>query len=140
MDPPVNEALMKLLLANSPQLACPLSKADKARKLEALQRGETWPPPVRPSPPWAKHCVKNATLDVIGHVGRTSTHSRVSLEFAILVPAMIMFSVMIINSAATLYWVETPIVFGGIVVLALVLADNWRAVRNMIRCMDRVWH
>ncbi len=139
MDPPVNEALMKLLLANSPQLACPLSKADKARKLEALQRGETWPPPVRPSPPWAKHCVKNATLDVIGHVGRTSTHSRVSLEFAILVPAMIMFSVMIINSAATLYWVETPIVFGGIVVLALVLADNWRAVRNMIRCMDRVF-
>ena len=139
VDPPVNEALMKLLLENSPQLACPLSKADKVRKVEALLRGETWPPPVRPPPPWAKHCVKNATRDVIGHVGHTSIHSRASLEFAILVPAMIMFSVMIINSAAMLYWVETPIVFGGIVVLALVLADNWLAVRNMIHCMDRVF-
>ena len=139
VDPPVNEALMKLLLENSPQLACPLSKADKVKKVEALLRGETWPPPVRPPPPWAKHCVKNATRDVIGHVGHTSIHSRASLEFTILVPAMIMFSVMIINSAAMLYWVETPIVFGGIVVLALVLADNWLAVRNMIHCMDRVF-
>ena len=50
---------------------------------------------------------------------------------------MIMFSVMIINSAAMLYWVETSIVFGGIVVLALVLADNCLAVRNMIHCMDQ---
>ena len=139
VDPPVNEALMEILLENSPQLACPMRKADKQAKFKALQNGETWPPPAGPPPSWAKHCVKNATVATYGFVGDVSVNSRTSLEFAILLPAFVMFSIMLINSASELYFVETPITFAGIVVLGLVLADNWRAVHNMVHCMDRVF-
>jgi len=139
VDPPVNEALMEILLENSPQLACPMRKADKQAKFKALQNGKTWPPPAGPPPSWAKHCVKNATVATYGFVGDVSVNSRTSLEFAILLPAFVMFSIMLINSASELYFVETPITFAGIVVLGLVLADNWRAVHNMVHCMDRVF-
>ena len=139
-DPPVNENLMTTLLDSSPQLGCPLTAAQTISKLKARRAGDPWPPPAPAPPSWSRHCLMNATVSTYGFVGDISrVAGSFSLEFSILTPALVMSSVMIVNSTAMLMWVETGFVFCGLVVLLLTFVDNARAVANTAACMDRTF-
>ena len=106
----------------------------------AKRTGEPWPPAPPAPPAWSKKCLMNATVSTYGYVGDISTVAGTfSLEFSILAPALVMSSVMIVNSTAMLMWVETGFVFCGLVVLLLTFADNARAVANVAPCMDRTF-
>ena len=139
-DPPVNERLMTTLLDSSPKLGCPLTRAQRIAMYRAKRTGEPWPPAPPAPPAWSKKCLMNATVSTYGYVGDISTVAGTfSLEFSILAPALVMSSVMIVNSTAMLMWVETGFVFCGLVVLLLTFADNARAVANVAPCMDRTF-
>ena len=139
-DPPVNEQLMTTLLDSSPQLGCPLTAAQQISKLKARRAGNPWPPPAPAPPSWSKHCLMNATKATYGFVGDISrVAGSFSLEFSILAPALVMSSVMIVNSTAMLMWVETGFVCCGLVVLLLTFVDNLIAVANTVACMDRTF-
>ena len=139
-DPPVNERLMTTLLDSSPKLGCPLTRAQSSAMYRAKRMGEPWPPAPPAPPAWSKKCLMNATVSTYGYVGDISTIAGTfSLEFSILAPALVMSSVMIVNSTAMLMWVETGFVFCGLVVLLLTFTDNARAVANVAPCMDRTF-
>ena len=139
-DPPVNERLMTTLLDSSPKLGCPLTRAQSFAMYRAKRMGDPWPPAPPAPPAWSKKCLMNATVSTYGYVGDISTIAGTfSLEFSILAPALVMSSVMIVNSTAMLMWVETGFVFCGLVVLLLTFADNARAVANVAPCMDRTF-
>ena len=145
VDMPVNEDLMRQLMASSPNFGCKKHATGRDLMPEAFRTVARVLPnsELTPRPKWADTCIAVPGVTSYGYVGSTQQWSKDTLGLgstaSIMAPTAMLFPLFILNAVGMIRFVETPFVACGICAWGWIFYDNLVAFLRFLPCMDVVF-